>query len=467
MYYSPAKTLERCGTSKVWATVLLCGALLAGLTVLTACGGDGSGPTQESTQLAFTAQPSTTTAGQPMSPAVQVSVQDASGNLVSNAENPVTIALGLNPSGGALSGTLTVTAVGGVATFPDLQINKPASGYTMQAAAPSLTATTSAPFAVAAAPGVAATIAPVVGDGQAATAGHPVGTNPSVKVTDGLGDPVANVSVSFSVVAGGGSASGTDQTTDASGVATVGGWMLGTAAGRNTLQAVSTGLGGSPVTFTATATAGPAVALTKNDGDDQTGQRGTPVDPPTVLVTDANGNGVPDITITFAVGSGGGSITDPVQTTGSDGLAAVGSWTLGAALGANTLKATSAGLSGSPVTFTATAVSPPESITVEVRNNYFFSLQNGSGTGTGGGFFGNYATDTLAVGGTVTWSWVGQDHNVSVAYSGDNLSGTHSAPFSYSRTYTQRGTYFYRCTNHSQVISYPIITGMVGIIEVR
>jgi plastocyanin len=248
-------------------------------------------------------------------------------------------------------------------------------------------------------------------------------------------------------------------------VATVGGWTLGTVAETNTLLAAVPGLDGSPVTFTATAVAAAAVALAKHDGDDQSAGVGTPVDPPSVLVTDTYGNAVANVTVTFAVTSGGGSITDPIQTTGTDGVAAVGSWTLGGALGGNTLTATSAGLSGSPVTFTATAISPPAGITVEVRNNFFLSLQNGSGNGTG--FLENYARDTIPVGATVTWVWVGQDHNVSVAFSGLNLSGTHSAPFSYSRTYTTPGTYFYRCTNHSQEISYPIIQGMVGTIVVQ
>ena len=40
--------------------------------------------------------------------------------------------------------------------------------------------------------------------------------------------------------------------------------------------------------------------------------------------------------------------------------------------------------------------------TIEVRNDYFRSLQNG--TGGNAGFLNNYARDTIAVGGTVTWA---------------------------------------------------------------
>ena len=102
-------------------------------------------------------------------------------------------------------------------------------------------------------------------------------------------------------------------------------------------------------------------------------------------------------------------------------------------------------------------------VTVEVRNNYFRSLQNGSGGNAG--FFGNYARDTVGVGGTVTWVWVGQNHNVTSAF-GVTTSGTHDAPHTYSMTFDTPGTYTYRCTNHSQLV-VDLINGMAGIVVVR
>ncbi len=68
------------------------------------------------TQLAFTAQPTTTTAGVAMAP-VQVSAQDAFGNLATTFTGSVTVVIGTNPAGGVLSGTTGVAAAGGVATF--------------------------------------------------------------------------------------------------------------------------------------------------------------------------------------------------------------------------------------------------------------------------------------------------------------------------------------------------------------
>ncbi|MET0398921.1 MAG: Ig-like domain-containing protein, partial [Longimicrobiaceae bacterium] len=58
-------------------------------------------------KLGFKVQPSNTGAGAAITPAVQVAIQDAFGNTVTGATDNVTLAIGTNPSGGALSGTAT------------------------------------------------------------------------------------------------------------------------------------------------------------------------------------------------------------------------------------------------------------------------------------------------------------------------------------------------------------------------
>ena len=63
---------------------------------------------------------------------------------------------------------------------------------------------------------------------------------------------------------------------------------------------------------------------------------------PSVIVTDGGGAPVQGVSVTFAVASGGGSITGPSPaTTDVNGIAAPASWTLGPAPGKNTLTATS------------------------------------------------------------------------------------------------------------------------------
>jgi hypothetical protein len=102
------------------------------------------------TQLAFIVQPSNVIAGAAISPAVQVAIEDAQGNTVTAAANPITIAIGANPGSGTLSGTLTVSAVSGVATFSTVSINSGGAGYTLTASAMNLhlTGATSNPFNV-------------------------------------------------------------------------------------------------------------------------------------------------------------------------------------------------------------------------------------------------------------------------------------------------------------------------------
>jgi len=101
-------------------------------------------------------------------------------------------------------------------------------------------------------PGVPTAITKVAGDAQSAPAGTAVAIAPQVKVTDAFSNPVPGVAVAFAVASGGGSITGANATTDASGLASVGSWTLGAAAGPNTLTATVTGL--TPVTFTATGT---------------------------------------------------------------------------------------------------------------------------------------------------------------------------------------------------------------------
>src|SRR5205807_827990 len=100
--------------------------------------------------LAFGQQPTNTVAGVAISPAVTVRVLDQYNNLTTSSAS-VTVAIGTNPGGGTLSGTTTVPASGGVATFGPLSINKSGTGYTLTAASTGLTGATSGTFTISAA----------------------------------------------------------------------------------------------------------------------------------------------------------------------------------------------------------------------------------------------------------------------------------------------------------------------------
>ncbi len=90
---------------------------------------------QVAAQLAFTVQPTDAVVGAPMQPAIEVQVRDAIGSVVTDATDAVTMAIGTNPSGGSLSGTMPVEAAEGAASFGDLSINSVGDGYTLVAAA--------------------------------------------------------------------------------------------------------------------------------------------------------------------------------------------------------------------------------------------------------------------------------------------------------------------------------------------
>ena len=97
---------------------------------------------------------------------------------------------------------------------------------------------------------------------------------------------------------------------------------------------------------------GSPATITISSGDAQTGTVNTALANPIVVkVEDENGDDVAGASVTWAVASGGGTLSALTGTTGSDGTAQV-TWTLGTTAGTNTVTATVTGLT--PVTFTAT-----------------------------------------------------------------------------------------------------------------
>jgi large repetitive protein len=81
---------------------------------------------------------------------VDVEGVDAAGNVTTSLSGTVTLALGNNPNGATLSGTLTAVASGGVARFSSLSLDKVGTGYTLVASFPGLASMTSPAFDVVA-----------------------------------------------------------------------------------------------------------------------------------------------------------------------------------------------------------------------------------------------------------------------------------------------------------------------------
>ncbi len=316
----------------------------------------------EATRYVVTSSSYNPSAGTTVTMTAQLS--DGYGNAVPTSGSSV--AWTKSNTGGSFGANPTVTNASGMATTTFRTSSTSGVVATVTATSTGITGTSAAITTR-----TASRLALSAGDGQSAIAGALVALAPSVLVTDAGGNPVSGIVVTFSVVSGGGSITGGSATTNASGIASVGSWRLGATAGTNRLRATRSGLTGSPLTFTATGVAGPASKIVVNAGNAQSATVNTAVTTaPSVKVTDGNNNPVAGVTVTFAVASGGGSVTGATATTGASGIAAVGSWTLGTIAGANTLTATSAGLSGSPLTFTATGLAGAATRYVVTSSSY-------------------------------------------------------------------------------------------------
>jgi len=288
--------------------------------------------------------------GEAVSKAPQIRVTDSQGGGVSG----IAVQFHVISGGGSVSTPNTATDAQGRASAGTWILGPQPGTQQLRATVAGVGSVTFSATATEGA-GQPAALEILVGDGQTAEVATGLPVRPRVRVLDGDGDPASGVTVAFSVALGGGSVAGGTVVTNASGEAESGVWTLGTVAGENRLRASVQGV--SSIIFEATGTAGAAAGIVAAAGDGQTATAGATVPvPPTVRVEDAYGNAVAGVAVTFAIGSGGGSISGATQTTGANGTASVGSWTLGATPGANTLVATAAGsgISGNPLSFVAT-----------------------------------------------------------------------------------------------------------------
>ena len=201
----------------------------------------------------------------------------------------------------------------------------------------------------------------VGGGGQSGVVGAELPQPLVIKAATAKGVPLRDVVVNFRVTSGGGSMFAGVASTDSKGIAEDY-WTLGTStADAQTVEVravLSDGTKQVFGVFTATALAGTPARISASAGDAQSAAPGAVLPTaPAVALADAYGNATPGITVTFAVVSGGGSVTGANAVSNAGGIATLGSWTLGAP-GPNSLTATAsgAGIAGNPVTFTANAV---------------------------------------------------------------------------------------------------------------
>src|SRR6266542_724684 len=413
-------------------------------------------------RLVFTAQPSTWTAGVTVTPAIQVTAQDASGNAVPAFTGDVTLAIGANPAGGSLSDTTTLAAVGGVATFSDISVDRSGSGYTLTAAATGLTGATSAPFAVV--PGAAARLVFAV---QPSTATARATITPEVEVTalDGFGNTATgftgNVTVAIGTNPAGGVLSGTPTVPTVAGVAAFLTLSIDKPDSGYTLLATATGpTGATSAPFDITAAPAARLVFTPPPTDTTAGATMRPVQ---LTAKDALGNTVTGftgnvtLTITAGTGASGARLVGATTVAAVGGVATFSALSIAQSASGYTLSATGTGLAGttsSPFTITAglatqlvftaqpsdatagATITPAVRVTArDARGNavpgFTGSVTVAIGTNPAGGTLSG-TTTLAAVGGVATFSNLSVDKSASgytLSATASGLTAATSAPF--------------------------------------
>ena len=147
-----------------------------GTAVGSAFASNGNGTvttTMSATHAAIVIQPpSSVAAGTPFT--IEVDAEDANNDPDPTYTGLVTVSLANNPGGSTLTGTLSLHAVNGVATFSDLALHKAGTGYVISAAATGFQPVSTNPFTVTAGSASPTSPAQVVGvqvDGTAWSAG--------------------------------------------------------------------------------------------------------------------------------------------------------------------------------------------------------------------------------------------------------------------------------------------------------
>jgi len=304
------------------------------------------------TQIAsFSGNAQTGSAGQALAQPLVVLVRNAVNAPVAG----VLVAWQATAGGGALSAPTSITDAAGHASI-GLTVGTTA-GATNQTVTGTVAGLAGSPvtFTASVVAAAASQIAKSSGDAQTATVGSLLPQPIAVVVKDTYGNVKSGVTVNWAAVAGSGSTAVASSVTDVAGIATSG-WTIGTVAGTGNQSATATaaGLTGSPLTFTASATSGPASVLAIVSGNNQAATVGNPLPAPLVVsVKDAFNNPVAGVNVNWAAATGGGSVSAATVATIAAGTATV-TRTLGGTVGAQTTTASVAGTTPASVTFNAT-----------------------------------------------------------------------------------------------------------------
>ncbi len=430
--------------TRLSSVALSCAASIAAAVAIASCGGS-SGPTStNTTTIGMTASASgngqTAAVGTALALPLRVMV------LVNGtAQSGLTVMWAAVGAGASVNPAQSTTDVNGVATTTWTL----GSTVGTQSATATLAGATGSPVTFTA---TATALVPVIGMTASAS-----GNGQTDSVTATLPNPLRVVVMLNGAVQAGdtvtwatpgtGAVTPSKAVTDASGIATTS-WKLGQTAGAQSATATLAGATGSPVTFNATATPGKATQLTVASGDNQTGFTNAAIAPLMAKVADQFGNGVAGVVVRWQVTSGSASLSADSTQTDATGIAQT-VVTFGTTAGAVSVTAVSAGLTGSPLTFSETSNAPPAADTVHIGDDFFKSGRNGTQ---------NPAVDTVAAGGKVTWIWGGTlDHSVQSTGSPSFTSSVIQTSGTYTFTFSTAGTYTYDCAVHGLAMTGKVV----------
>jgi alpha-tubulin suppressor-like RCC1 family protein len=337
-------------------------------------------------QLGFLTQPSSALSQALISPAVQVVVRDAAGNLVSTATNSITMAMGANPGGGNLSGATSVAASGGQATFSNLAIDKVGAGYTLTASAAGLTSATSDSFQIS--PGAAAKLAFTTSPGSTVSQTD-ISPAVTVQVQDSAGNLISNstalVDLAISSNPSSGTLSGTTSRAAVAGIATFPGLRIDKAGAAYSLAASSLGLtSGLSASFSITPGSPTQLGFLQQPAASASA---TPILPvPQVGILDSAGNVVTTSTASVSIAilnnPSGGSLSGTTSVNAASGIASFSNLSINLGGVGYTLRATSGAL---------TAVTSANFDILPGATKLAFSIQPPSNVSSGVNFTGSTA----------------------------------------------------------------------------
>lgn len=367
----------------------------------------------------------TATAGSAVSAPLRVIARDAGANAVRN----VVVVFSVTSGGGTLSDSIVSTDDNGIAELGSWTLGTTSGTNTLSAVSGAL----SVGFSATGTPGLGdAATSEVAASATSLTAGDSITL--TVTTRDEFGNLTTAGGQVVDFVASGGSSGGTFGPTTDQGNGSYTATFHGTTAGTPTT--ISTTLDGNTVgaTVDVSVVPGPAAQLLPGSGEAQTATVGTAVSvAPEVEVRDAFDNPVAGQTVAFTIQSGGGSVSGAAPSTGVDGRAAVGAWTLGTTSGENTLRATVGAMT---FDFTATAsagAADADNSLISVSQDIVVAGEEITMTLTGYDVYGN---PTTAGGQTIAFSLSGGTSNGTFGATTDAGDGSYTAPF----TGTDAGT---------------------------